>query len=106
MITKSEVAYRGDDYQPVVEYTYEVDGVTYSGNTVARGLITFNWNGPAKRIVARFPVGTKVTVFIDPTNPRRAALQQNVDRNLPTFVLVFTGLLVLFVFLIVFGRAA
>ena len=103
VITKSEVKFRGEDYQPVIEYTYEVDGVTYKGNTVARGLITFNWEGSAARIAEKFPVGAKVPVFIDPKYPRQSALQPHVDKNLPVFIICFVGLVLLFILLLALG---
>ena len=105
VITKSEVEFRGEDYRPVVEYTYVVDGVTYKGDTVARGLITFNWRGPASRVVESFPVGATVPVYVDPKYPRQSALRAHVDKNLPVFLITFVGLVVLFVLLLAFGRA-
>ena len=89
-ILKSEVRFDWEDYLPVVEYQYEVDGVSYRGNTIVIGpLIQFNWKGPATRVIERFPVGASVTVYVDPTNPRRAVLQPSVDRNLPLFLITF-----------------
>jgi hypothetical protein len=104
VITRSEVVFRGSHYEPVVEYKYEVDGVTYRGDTIARGLITFNWKGPAARLVEKFPVGASVPVFVDSKYPRRAALQRHVDSNLPLFLICFFGVVMLVVLLLVFGK--
>ena len=103
VITKSEVEFHGEEFRPVIEYTYEVDGVTYRGDTVARGLITFNWRGPAKRMTERFPVGARVPVFVDRKYPRFSALHPHVDKNLPVFLVSFFGILILVVLLLVFG---
>jgi hypothetical protein len=103
VITKSEVEFCGDDYRPVVEYTYEVDGVTYRGDTIARGLVTFNWKGPATRVIEKFPVGARVPVFVDPKYPRQSALHPRVDKNLPLFLACFVGVLVLIILLFAFG---
>jgi hypothetical protein len=105
VITKSEVEFRGDDYLPVVEYTYVMDGVTSKGDTIARGLITFNWKGPAARVIEEFPVGATVPVYVDSQYPRQSALRPHVDKNLPVFLISFAGLLVLFILLLAFGNA-
>ena len=94
-ILRSEVKFDWEFYTPVVEYQYDVDGVSYRGDTIVLGpLIQFNWKGPATRLIARFPVGASVTVYVDPAYPRRATLQPSVDRNLPLF-LIFFGIIVL-----------
>jgi hypothetical protein len=105
VITKSEVEFRGDDYRPVVEYTYVVDGVTYKGDTIARGLITLNWKEPAAHVVEGFPVGATVPVYVESQYPRHSALRPHVDKNLSVFLICFVGLLVLFVLLLIFGKS-
>jgi hypothetical protein len=105
VITKSEVEFRGDDFLPVVEYTYVVDGVTYKGDTIARGLITFNWKGSAARVIEELPVGATLPVYVDLKYPRHSALRPHVDRNLPLFLISFVALIVLFILLLAFGRS-
>jgi hypothetical protein len=96
-ILKSEVKFDWEFYQPVVEYQYEVDGISYRGDTIVLGpLIQFNWKGPAIRLVERFPVGASVTVYVDPAYPRRASLQPSVDRNLPMLLISFGIVVVIF----------
>jgi hypothetical protein len=100
-IVKSEVAFDSEDYRPVVEYTYEVDGVAYRGGKIAFGpLIQFNWRGPAARAVARYPVGSVVTVYVDPANPRRASLQPGRDRNFRPFLIITIAFAVLMIALL------
>jgi hypothetical protein len=82
-----------------------VDGVAYKGDTIARGLITFNWKGPAARLVEGFPVGASVPVYVDPKYPRRSVLRPHVDKNLPVFLICFVGLVVLLILLLAFGRS-
>ncbi len=102
-ILKSEVRWEGEFYRPIVEYRYEVAGRSYRGDTIVRGpLIQFNWKGPARRLVARFPVGASVTVYVDPANPWGASLQPGVDRNL-RWVLITFGIFAL-IFVIVLLR--
>ena len=103
-ILKSEVKFDWEDYRPVVEYQYEVDGVSYRGDTIVVGpLVQFNWKGPAARVIERFPIGASVTVYVDAANPRRASLQPGVDRNLPLF-LITIGIVAL-IFLALLLRA-
>jgi len=97
-ILKSEVKFDWEDYRPVVEYQYEVDGVSFRGDTIVVGpLVQFNWKGPATRVIERFPVGASVTVYVDPANPRRASLQPSVDRNLPLFLITIGIFALIFV---------
>jgi hypothetical protein len=105
VITKSEVEFRGDHFLPVVEYAYVVDGVTYKGDTIARGLITFNWKGPAARMIESFPVGATVPVYVDPKYPRQSALRPHVDKNRPVFLICFVGFVVLVILLFAFGKS-
>jgi hypothetical protein len=96
-ILKSEVSFDWEDYRPIVEYEYQVDGKSYRGDKIVIGpLVHFNWKGPASRLVARYPVGSKVTVYVDASNPRRATLQISTDRNLP-LLLVSLGAMALII---------
>lgn len=63
---------------PVVTYAYHVNGTAYQGGTVRviddrqRARLA----GDASRTIARYPVGSTVTVFYDPADPSRAALER------------------------------
>jgi hypothetical protein len=103
-ILRSEVQFDWEDYRPVIEYEYQVDGKSYRGDGIVIGpLIQFNWRGPAKRMVERYPVGSTVTVYVDARNPRRAALQPKTDRNLPLFVVSFGAVALIIIALAVRG---
>lgn len=62
------------NYEPRVEYTYEVSGVSYMGKRIAFGANTFNYN-KAREIVGRYPPGSAVTVNYDPQKPEEAVLE-------------------------------
>jgi hypothetical protein len=81
------------------------DGVTYKGDTIARGLITFNWRGPAERMIESFPLGATVPVYVDPRYPRQSALHPRVDKNLPVFLICFVGFVAVFILLLAFGKS-
>jgi len=94
-------------YEPIVKYTYEVDGVTYQGDSIVKGLVGVNWKAPADRWVKRFPVGATVPVFVDSQNPRKCYLQLGWDPYFPIaaiFVSVIVAILIFGLFALV--RAA
>jgi hypothetical protein len=78
----------------VVQYSYEVKGERYEGNRITPGL---QWGGTgAEKVIDRYPVGARVTVYYDPKNPSEALL----ERNPPGYVLwLWVALIVLDVFL-------
>jgi hypothetical protein len=65
-------------YYPVITYRYVVAGREYEGkrrtliNVGVGGLL----RGAAQQVVARYPVGSEVTVFYDPANPGEAVLER------------------------------
>ena len=101
-ILKSEVRFDGEDYRPIIEYEYQIDGATHRGDRIVIGpLIQFNWKGPSTRLVERYPVGSTVIVYVDTRNPRRAALQPYSDSNLPWFLVSFSAIALVLVALAV-----
>ncbi len=66
---------------PLVLYTYQVNGQVYQGQRVRVGdeYGRTRVNGAASsaaNTVARYPAGSCVEVFYDPTNPARSALER------------------------------
>lgn len=76
----------GAMYRPEILYAFSVDGTEYTG--VRRTLLTWQTSGsqPAEEVVARYPVGKKVTVYYDPRNPRESILIR--ESALPSAILV------------------
>lgn len=62
-------------YEAVVEFRYEVGGLSYSSRQIALGLRSSGSRKSADRIVARYPAGATVEVHYDPANPSEAALE-------------------------------
>ena len=59
------------DEHPLVFYAYQVAGVVYQGTRIRR-----SGNGlPAASTVDRYPAGSAVVVYYDPTNPGLSALE-------------------------------
>ncbi len=65
-------------YVPVVEYTYEVGGQSYTSRAVRFGFNpTFNNEAKAQAALAPYPVGGQVTVYYNPDNPAEAVLERS-----------------------------
>jgi hypothetical protein len=61
-----------------VVYQYQVEGAPYTGSRIRAGdqFFAIRLAGDARTTVARYPVGTPVTVFYDPANPAESALER------------------------------
>lgn len=106
VVLSSQVEYWGEYFRPIVKYKYEVDGVTYQGESIVKGLVEVNWRAPADRWVKRFPVGATVKVFVDPNDPKQCYLQLGRDPLFPLAVAFVGTLVAILIYVFVFGRAA
>ena len=65
----------GDDtYEPLIKYSYVVDGRDYTSMRYAYGTFSTDNRGNASQIVKDHPPGRKITVWYDPRKPSEAAL--------------------------------
>ena len=55
---------------PLVQYRYEIDGQTHLSTRIA----FVAHNESPDRILSRYPLGARVTAFVDPKDPNRAVL--------------------------------
>ena len=94
-ILHSEVRFDWEFYTPVVRYRYVVDGLSYESDTIAVGMVQYNWRGPAERTVEKYPVGAQVPVYVDKANPRNARLRREPDFNGSILIVFVIALLVL-----------
>lgn len=63
--------------RPRIEYTYHFQGKPYT----SRRIITMDTNWPleeVKELISRYPVGSPVTVWVDPGNPELAVLEKGM----------------------------
>src|SRR5579864_1923157 len=67
------------DYLPVFEFEFEYNGLPCQ--SVQHGISTsfVKSEQDAEALRLRYPVGTSVTVFVNPRNPRRACLQHGIS---------------------------
>jgi hypothetical protein len=64
----------GNQYYPDVLYSYQFKGRRYEGRAVALDTDNCGWASNAEDVVARYPVGETVTVYVDPSRPSHSAL--------------------------------
>lgn len=63
---------------PVVVYQYQVNGQAYQNQIIRAGdhIGTIRVAGQARATVARYPIGSTVTVYYNPANPAESALER------------------------------
>jgi hypothetical protein len=65
-----------ESFQPLVRYSYTVDGVKREGRRLAlRGTDAGGSESWAREVLARYPVGKPISVFYNPANPDEAAIE-------------------------------
>jgi len=85
----------GYTYRPVVTFRYEMNGHVYLGTHVTP--ISESRSGQwAYNLVARYPVGSTVTAWVDPLDPGDAYLLHEWS-FLPLIFVAFPGLVLIFV---------
>jgi hypothetical protein len=84
----SPVMHRAD-----VRYRYTVDGTTYEGNAVRRGMSASSDLAKMKAVVDKYPPGTETTCFVNPADPSGAILEHSSKAALYTiwFPLLFVA---------------
>jgi hypothetical protein len=69
----------GDRFVPHVEYTYRVDGETFTGGQIdLRGDVFYGNEDAAALQLVDYPAGTAVTVYVNPADPARSVLTREV----------------------------
>ena len=75
-------------YSPAVLYTYQVAGQTHSGKNITFGFTTgYGNSSKAEAVIARYPIGSQVTVYYDPANPGEAVLERKAGGSTASLVL-------------------
>lgn len=75
----------------LVEYDYAVNGRPYHSNVRTPDDIVVGGNRAAAAVVARYPAGTPVTVFVNPADPADAFLEHTVVSTGGTLFLLLAG---------------
>jgi len=75
---KSTLNEEGSTSEPVVIYSYTVEGRTYTGNGISPGLGVQSTD-LALTIISRYPEGSVHSVYYLPSNPATAYLEQGIQ---------------------------
>ena len=89
-------------YSADVRYTYLVNGTQYSSGRVSLGDSSTNSSSGKEEIVRRYPMGSQVIVYYDPSRPEDALLEPGAA--FITHIPFAFGLLCVFAGLIAFFR--
>jgi hypothetical protein len=81
--TSSSVA---KSYRTNIDYTYTVNGNTYTGHQIKLGMAMSGSKASAQAIADRYPVGAKVEVHYDTANPGDAAIERSTRSPFLPFV--------------------
>ncbi len=74
-VVSSTIRMKGEDFEPVVEYSYEYEGRKHSGNQIRSNLMTSESRDPANAEVSKYPPGADITVFVNPGDPRQSVIE-------------------------------
>jgi hypothetical protein len=71
-----------NDATPVIRYRYRIGGQDHESDGIRVGGQPMTTRVLAGKLVARYPVGAHVDVFVDPNNPAEALLEPGQQSNL------------------------
>ncbi len=74
----SDTHQRSVSYQPIVNYEYQIDNTHFSGQRIAFGADSFDYN-TAQKVLQRYPIDTDVQVHYDPNDPDSAVLETSAS---------------------------
>lgn len=66
-------------YSPEIDFTYPVNGKTYSSNTYRYGQVGSSQRSHADSVVAQYVVGQQVVVYYNPADPTDAILDRDTQ---------------------------
>ncbi|WP_051654209.1 DUF3592 domain-containing protein [Persephonella sp. KM09-Lau-8] len=96
---KRTIAY--DYYYPHIEYKYTVNGKEYISNRIFLTEMASDYE-TIKKLVEKFPEGSKVKVYYNPFNPSDAVLKRNYHTGMFIQTLVFFSMLSVFLYTLIF----
>lgn len=95
-VVKADLVWKGArtrHLQPQIQYTYEVNGMTYTGRRITFEFGHAYSRPAAEKFIQRYPVNQSASVYYDPAQPHESSLEQ-------THAGVVSGLLVSFILLL------
>ena len=73
--TLRQHAGRGDEVTPVIEYEFTHDGRSFRSSHWRPLNFSVGNSASAQAVTSRYPVGSSVTVFVNPRDPMRSVLE-------------------------------
>lgn len=73
-VSKQARSEGASSFYPAVRYEYQFEGRLLTGDRIGFASIGARHPGAAKKVLARYPVGAEVDVYVDPLRPTRAVL--------------------------------
>lgn len=80
-------------YYPLVEYSFEIAGLRYSGRDIDGTSTGISIEGMAKGVADKYPVGSEVTVYYKPEKPSDCLLDPKPKTMDYVFLLIPLGAL-------------
>jgi len=74
-IVTSEIDFSNEIYRAKIRYCYEFDGITQEGSGIAPIEGWSSFRSTAAHFVNKYPVGQRVSVYVNPSNPSSAVLE-------------------------------
>lgn len=81
----------GQGFYPDIQYEYVLGGRRIRGLQFQTSPVHFALPGAARAIVAKYPVGTALQIFVDPDDPDNAVIEAGGDRKMLILAYVFAA---------------
>lgn len=91
----------GEQWRPTIKYSYTIGTRRYEGSRVYYGAA--EWRGSEQTsldLTSRYTPGQKVSVFVNPANPKEAVLERGQSAAALRWLLTAIGLVALSVYVI------
>ena len=82
----------GSTYKPRVEYTYAVQGVTYTGNCRRFDDDGYASRSSASSRLGRYVLGAEIPVHYDPNDPSDSVLEPGTERRTYAYIVLLGAL--------------
>jgi len=97
-IRSSPTSKGGRVYEPIIMYEFQFEGQRFRSSHWRLGNYTFGGESSAIEVTSRYPAGTLVTVYVNPSNPTMSLLE--TDNSSLSLVPIGFGLFFFAIFLL------
>ena len=85
VVLESRILNTSEGYLPKIRYEYNFEGDKHENSMFKSLASTSNLRSPSERVIRRYPVGVKVTVYVNPNNPSDSVLEP-MDSEVPYYL--------------------